>query len=523
MFRMFRPSLRPFVHERISQNEDAADAGGNGITNINQTINGGLIATIGGSNGGSNNNNNNGASVGIISSVGDQRLSPTAAAGIDAVGGGGGGSGDEDGGGIAALGDGDDHSSSPVGGGVNDGNAIALSSSLSSNSLVILDGNVGSRNSRPSSNSDDDDDELEGVLQQNPTTHPFLSAQIERERFIRYRRQSTCTLLILFFLIRLWIEALLTKDIGLIFLSMMGTLWTYRWVANRSVDEEEYERQIIMDIERQGQGGDGGGLRRVGDAEEGNAAGGADAAVNFDPDLGLMSFQAQLALAILESQRQMFENGGYGGNNRNNDGPGVTNEAREKWKTFEWGVSGVDDVVPLTRTSSLQSIKRLGSGSNYGSLSTIDDGHLATASSAENSSNNERCLDAYDDIGLVKGGEEEPSCSICLCEYERGERVVRLPCDHIYHDSCLTSWTTNHTRCPLCNYDLMDGFQQPASVQQQQAQQHAEEQRAFRTMALSALGRRIRPRSRTSTAGRRGGVATSGAADDAAALEGSIV
>jgi len=253
-------------------------------------------------------------------------------------------------------------------------------------------------------------------------------------------------------------------------------------------------------------------------------AGGADAAVNFDPDLGLMSFQAQLALAILESQRQMFENGGYGGNNnRNNDGPGVTNEAKEKWKTYEWGVGGgIDDVVPLTRTSSLQSIKRLGSGSNYGSLSTIDDGHLTTASSADGNANDEQCLDAYDEIDPVKGGEEEPACSICLCEYERGERVVRLPCDHIYHESCLNSWTTNHTRCPLCNYDLMDGFDLPTTVQQQ-AQQHAEEQRAFRTMALSALGRRIRPRSRTSLASRRGGEATSDTAAAFAAMEDSIV
>ena len=509
---MFRPSRRPFVHERILQNEDAANAASNVNNNNNHTSNGGLIVARG-SNGGSNNHNNNGASVGRISSVGDQRLYPTSASGIDAVGGGGGGSGGDDGGGIAALGDGDDHSSSSVGGG-NDGNAIALSSSSSSNSLVVQDGNDVNRNLRPSSNSDDEGDEF---LQENSTTHPFLSAQIERERFIRYRRQSTCTLLILFFLIRLWIEALLTKDIGLIFLSMMGTLWTYRWVANRSVDEEEHERQIIMDIERQGQGGGGGDLRRGADANEGNAAGRADAAVNFDPDLGLMSFQAQLALAILESQRQMFENGGYGGNNRNTDGPGVTNEARERWNTFEWG-----DVVPLTRTC-LQSIKRQGSGSNYGSLSIIDDGNLATASSADNNSNDERCLEAYDDIDLVKGGEEEPSCSICLCEYERGERVVRLPCEHIYHDSCLNSWTTNHTRCPLCNYDLMDGFQQPTSVQQQQAHQHAEEERAFRTMALSALGRRIRPRSRTSAAGRRGVGATSGAAAATAAVEDSIV
>lgn len=89
--------------------------------------------------------------------------------------------------------------------------------------------------------------------------------------------------------------------------------------------------------------------------------------------------------------------------------------------------------------------------------------------------------------------QENPSCSICLCEYECGEKLIRLPCDHLYHETCLNSWTQNHVRCPLCNYDLMDGFEQPVSVQEQ-ARQHAEELREFRIMALSALGRRLRPR-----------------------------
>ena len=61
---------------------------------------------------------------------------------------------------------------------------------------------------------------------------------------------------------------------------------------------------------------------------------------------------------------------------------------------------------------------------------------------------------------LKKGGddtessEEEPQCSICLCEYENGDKLVSLPCKHIFHDDCITSWTDNNQRCPLCNYDL---------------------------------------------------------------------
>lgn len=116
---------------------------------------------------------------------------------------------------------------------------------------------------------------------------------------------------------------------GLFFLSLISTMWTYRWFVNRREAEEEFDRQVVMGVgggggmsnrnslllrEEDGQDAadmmEGGRRRRI---RRDQGASGADAAINFDPDLGLMSFQAQLALAILESQRQMFENGGYNG------------------------------------------------------------------------------------------------------------------------------------------------------------------------------------------------------------------
>jgi len=366
-------------------------------------------------------------------------------------------------------------------------------------------------------------------------TNPFLlhSNQIQTERDIRYRRQSTCTLLILFFLIRLWIEAIMNKDVGLIFLSMMGTTWTYRWFVSRREAEEAYDLQI-GDGERNdftATMGLGGENNNRGGTTMGNT--GADAAVDFDPDLGLMSFQAQLALAILESQRQMFENGGYGGNDRSNngtdDGPGVTSEAKEKWKSYVWGKkNGGDDeemaeLAGLTRCSSAASIikKSTSNDSNYGSVSTAEDDDNYDANGDENENNHDGKTSSS--ASKMEGGllekkksfdtvEEQPSCSICLCEYEPGDKVIRLPCDHVYHESCLNSWTDGHVRCPLCNYDLMEGYEQPPSVRR--ARQHAEEQRAFRNMALSTLGRR--------TVGRRSTRASTAAALMAAA-EDSIV
>lgn len=358
---------------------------------------------------------------------------------------------------------------------------------------------------------DDDEEQEEGTFQPNPTTHPFLTSQIQTERELRYRRQSTCTLLVLFFLVRLWFEAIYSKDVGLIFLSMIGTTWTYRWIMSRREADEEYDRQIMEERNNtNATNGVNNGLSTEGSRN------GADAAVNFDPDLGLMSFQAQLALAILESQRQMFENGGYGGNDRNNahDGPGVTDEAKGKWKSYDWGeceVTTAQLTGIMSRTSSSTDIKRTGSGSNYGSVNmeTID-----LVGDEDDSLEKPSSVSKLEEGGLLSFDEdEEPSCSICLCEYERGEKVTRLPCDHIYHESCLNSWTENHVRCPLCNYDLMSGFEQPENVRRQQ--QHAEEQRAFRNMALSTLGRRIRTTRRRS---RRAGGAASNRVSTAAAL-----
>eukprot|EP00873_Tetraselmis_striata_P027779 jgi/Tetstr1/448043/TSEL_035343.t1 len=47
-------------------------------------------------------------------------------------------------------------------------------------------------------------------------------------------------------------------------------------------------------------------------------------------------------------------------------------------------------------------------------------------------------------------GGEEPMCTICLCEYEEGEKVTWLPCSHSYHTECVTSWLKSSLTCPIC-------------------------------------------------------------------------
>lgn len=336
-----------------------------------------------------------------------------------------------------------------------------------------------SNEQRPPSDSPTDPNVL---LHPHPTTHPFLASQIRTERHIRHRRQHTCTLLLIFLLFRLWIEAILQKDVGLLFLSIMGTTWTYRWWTSRRQEEDEYDRQIEETSN----------ARNAATASARRNEGTPDAASAFDPDLGLMSFQAQLALAILESQRQMFENGGYGGNDRNelHNGPGVTEEAKGKWTKYEWGGEGCSELKRLASGSSMELLgegcNNTGSprvGSNYGSVSnspTNSDGEGDHPLHSSNLRRSELSTSKLEEGLVLSLYEDEPSCSICLCEYEKGESVMRLPCNHLYHESCLDSWITNHVRCPLCNYDLMEGFEPPPRPAEQQPQNNAHD--LFRRM-----------------------------------------
>ena len=51
-------------------------------------------------------------------------------------------------------------------------------------------------------------------------------------------------------------------------------------------------------------------------------------------------------------------------------------------------------------------------------------------------------------------GDSNVDCSVCLCESENGDQLLRLPCTHTFHKSCIEPWLKSNHTCPVCRYEL---------------------------------------------------------------------
>lgn len=46
------------------------------------------------------------------------------------------------------------------------------------------------------------------------------------------------------------------------------------------------------------------------------------------------------------------------------------------------------------------------------------------------------------------------NCVICQEQYSNGEKVTKLPCEHIYHKECISNWLKLHNTCPTCRREF---------------------------------------------------------------------
>jgi hypothetical protein len=276
----------------------------------------------------------------------------------------------------------------------------------------------------------DDHEEQSNTSEENTETHDLSHLLVQRE----YHRWGTkiCTIILALVLFRLWVEALLTLNVVLIIFSSFMTSYLFAWrvhrasveydlnqeidsLQNNPTDRDSHENNEIATSVWRRSGRTRRAFRNHNRVSNGRHRGRIydfddwDFGANRDHiDLEMLGFQAQLALAIMESQRHILETGGYGrpdGGEDESQMHGVRDETMAKWSSFAYN---------------------------------------------SNDPKVKQCAD------LKPYKNEEPSCCICLCEYEEGEMLNQLDCGHVYHQECIHSWCQNHSRCPLCNMDLED-------------------------------------------------------------------
>ncbi|XVF34495.1 hypothetical protein REPUB_Repub18cG0063600 [Reevesia pubescens] len=73
-------------------------------------------------------------------------------------------------------------------------------------------------------------------------------------------------------------------------------------------------------------------------------------------------------------------------------------------------------------------------------------------------------LKSHKKVDAAEGGDAVEQCYICLAEYEEGDKIRVLPCQHEFHMSCVDKWLKEiHGVCPLCRGDVRHGVESSVS------------------------------------------------------------
>lgn len=57
-------------------------------------------------------------------------------------------------------------------------------------------------------------------------------------------------------------------------------------------------------------------------------------------------------------------------------------------------------------------------------------------------------------IGIFTRKRSAERCVICQMRYRRGDHLINLPCKHMYHTDCGSTWLKINKACPICNSEV---------------------------------------------------------------------
>ena len=61
-------------------------------------------------------------------------------------------------------------------------------------------------------------------------------------------------------------------------------------------------------------------------------------------------------------------------------------------------------------------------------------------------------LDKIKEIKLKR--KKKQACSVCICDLEKGDKVMKLKCKHYFHRDCILPWLEKNDNCPNCRTAL---------------------------------------------------------------------
>ena len=68
--------------------------------------------------------------------------------------------------------------------------------------------------------------------------------------------------------------------------------------------------------------------------------------------------------------------------------------------------------------------------------------------------NKKELIDQIDTINYDIDNTTFFQCGICMDTFSQGEKVKRLPCEHIFHTDCMSQWIQTKNNCPFCDQTI---------------------------------------------------------------------